>query len=403
MGIDQIKKQVLLEKIEKLQKENAELRNLLKPVGHDPQDVVNSFEFLVAITDSMPGHIAMVDLESLKYQFVNSAFEKSFNKPASQIVGMHIKDLIGEENYQFALKYIAIVKKGESVSYENIFNISTGRRWIKVNYVPYFDNFGNVQSIIVLSYDITEKKLAEEELKKSERELIIANATKDKFLSIIAHDLRNPFNTIKGFSNLLIENFESYDKSKIIHFLNAVNVSSSNAYELLDDLLEWARSHTGKIDYKPENYNLKLLVESATKFQANQFESKNIGYNLNLSPDILVYIDKNMINTVLRNLLTNAVKFTKEGGSVTISAKVEGERVTVKVKDTGVGMTDEVLANLFKIDELANTPGTNDEKGTGLGLIICKEFIDKHNGKIWAEGKPGEGSSFYFTLPAFKG
>jgi two-component system sensor histidine kinase/response regulator len=325
-------------------------------------------------------------------------FRSHFNKPVSEIVGSHIKDIIGEANYKFALKYIEIVRTGQSVSYENVFTLTSGKRWIKVNYVPDFDDYGNVASIIVLSYDITEKKQAEIDLKKSENDLRIANATKDKFFSIIAHDLKNPLNTIHGFSELLLSNLYAYDLDKIAEFLGMINSSSKKVYALIENLLEWSRAQTGQIVYKPEKLELEEIVLEVVNFSTNSLKSKSIDFKHSIPEKQTVFADKNMLSTILRNLVTNAVKFTKEFGKIEILATETNKKVIVTVADTGIGITDEVKNNLFEIDEKITTAGTKEEKGTGLGLILCKEFIEQHGGEIWVESELGKGSRFNFSL-----
>jgi PAS domain S-box-containing protein len=389
----------LSDRVKELELENQKLRELVKQSELDNIQMINENQsFIKAITDNMPGHIASVDANTLRYQFVNQAFQESFNKPVSEIVGSHIKDIIGEANYKFALKYIEIVRTSQSVSYENVFTLTSGKRWIKVNYVPDFDDYGNVASIIVLSYDITEKKQAEIDLKKSENDLRIANATKDKFFSIIAHDLKNPLNTIHGFSELLLSNLYAYDLDKIAEFLGMINSSSKKVYALIENLLEWSRAQTGQIVYKPEKLELEEIVLEVVNFSTNSLKSKSIDFKHSIPEKQTVFADKNMLSTILRNLVTNAVKFTKEFGKIEILATETNKKVIVTVADTGIGMTDEVKNNLFEIYEKITTAGTKEEKGTGLGLILCKEFIEKHGGEIWVESELGKGSRFNFSL-----
>ncbi len=399
MDVEKNEYSQLSERVKELELENQKLKELVKQNERVNIQMINeSQSFLKTITDNMPGHIASVDANTLIYQFVNQAFKESFNKPVSEIVGSHIKDIIGEANYKFALKYIEIVRTGQSVSYENVFTLSSGKRWIKVNYVPDFDEQGNVTSIIVLSYDITEKKQSEIDLKKSENDLRIANATKDKFFSIIAHDLKNPLNTIRGFSELLLSNLYSYDLDKVAEFLSMINSSSKKVYTLIENLLEWSRAQTGQIVYKPQKTELEEVVLDVVNFSANLVKSKNISLTHNIPEKQTVFADKNMLSTILRNLITNAVKFTKEFGKIEILAKETNNKVIVTVADTGIGMADEVKNNLFEIDEKITTAGTKEEKGTGLGLILCKEFVEQHGGEILVESEVGKGSRFNFSL-----
>lgn len=234
---------------------------------------------------------------------------------------------------------------------------------------------------------------------KSNKELEILNATKDKFLSIVAHDLKSPFASILGFSELLVKNLAKYEKDKILKFVQAILDSSRSAYKLVENLLEWARSQSGKIEFNPIEFNLKSLVLEAIFIFENAAKAKQIELNYQVDQEIVAYADKNMINTVLRNLIGNAIKFTHRKGSVSITATKSEHEIQVLVSDTGIGMSDETIRKLFKINEKVSVPGTEQEKGTGLGLLLCKEFVEKHHSKIWVESSLGKGSIFAFSLP----
>jgi signal transduction histidine kinase len=226
-----------------------------------------------------------------------------------------------------------------------------------------------------------------------------ANNTKDKFFTIIAHDLKSPFVTIMGFSEVLIENIQGFDKNKIEKYITAIYDSSKQAYSLLENLLIWAQSQKGSIDFAPEMFDLKALVIESVDFIETQALKKNVRIINAINEDIYVFADKNMMNTILRNLLTNAIKFTPQGGKIAIICSSFNDHTQIAITDTGVGMNEETINKLFRIDSQITNRGTENENGTGLGLILCKEFIEKHGGKIWAKSKPDEGSVFYFTIP----
>lgn len=231
------------------------------------------------------------------------------------------------------------------------------------------------------------------------RELKELNATKDKFFSIIAHDLKNPFNTLLGFSELMLINFDAYDKKQISEFIHIIHSTSKNAYSLLENLLEWSRSQTGRIELKPAKINLFGLVVENISLLKGIANNKDIKIINEVEKNAEAFADQNMITTVIRNLLTNALKYTTKGGMVKISSEVQNDMVTIRVSDTGVGIQEENLKKLFRIDTNFSTPGTEDEAGTGLGLILCREFIQKNNGKIDVKSIFGLGSEFSFTLP----
>jgi signal transduction histidine kinase len=226
-----------------------------------------------------------------------------------------------------------------------------------------------------------------------------ANATKDKFFSIIAHDLKSPFNSIIGFSKILSDNTHEYDQSKIKEFAGIISQSSELAMELLMNLMDWSRSQTGQMKYNPEQIELsKISNEMETLFN-NIAQEKSIIIKWKLSDDTSYLMDKVMINIILRNLISNAIKFTMPNGEISIEAKKMREHLLFSVIDNGVGIAQDTTKTLFDIGKNHSTTGTNDEMGTGLGLILCKEFVEKHGGRIWVESVLGEGSTFYFSIP----
>ncbi len=241
-----------------------------------------------------------------------------------------------------------------------------------------------------------------DELDKQKKELEELNATKDKFFTIIAHDLKNPFNTVIGLSELLIERYDTYDSNKIKEFIRQINKFSNNAYNLLEDLLKWAKSQTGRMEVKPEKVDIfELAVENMDLFQ-EKAEKKGVKIDMNIKMGLLAFIDRNMINTVLRNLISNSVKFTNSGDSINIEAKSFNEHIEIIVTDTGIGVPEENLEKIFKIDSHISTQGTADEIGTGLGLIISREFVEKNGGTINVKSKEGNGTQFMFTVPVYK-
>ncbi len=255
--------------------------------------------------------------------------------------------------------------------------------------------------------DITNRKKAEQALKENESKLRNLNATKDKFFSIIAHDLRSPFNTMLGFAKLLENKFDSFDIPKQKKFLGILTQDLENTYNLLENLLLWARTQRGTIDFYPEKENLYLCVGETIDLLRQMLLDKEIIVENSVAENIYVHADKNMLLTILRNLLSNAIKFTQKGGEIVIntqqiSNKSNQKFAQILVKDSGVGIANDRQLQLFEISENSSTKGTEGESGTGLGLILCKEFVEKHGGKIWVESKEGEGSEFIFTIPEIK-
>jgi PAS domain S-box-containing protein len=248
--------------------------------------------------------------------------------------------------------------------------------------------------------DIDEKKKQQEILQKSEMELKELNATKDKLFSIIAHDLKSPFNSILGLSELLKEDASECEPQNILEYSKMINASATQAYNLLENLLDWARMQQGKVSILKESVDLKREVNSVFYLMNSQMEAKNITGINEVKEGFTLYADLNIAKTVLRNLISNAVKFTNPGGFVKVSASDNNGTTTVSVTDNGVGMEAEVIKKLFSPGEYYSTNGTRNEKGTGLGFTLCKEFIEKLGGAIQVESEKGKGSTFSFMIPA---
>ncbi|MCX6278900.1 MAG: CHASE domain-containing protein [Bacteroidetes bacterium] len=253
--------------------------------------------------------------------------------------------------------------------------------------------------VVVIVRNITDRKKTEAEIKLKNEELQKLNATKDKFFSIIAHDLKSPFNSIVGFSDLLVEQVKEKDYEGIGKYAGIILKSSWRALDLLTNLMEWTRSQTGRMEYNPEYFEMvAFLNELILSFDAIAGQ-KSIVIKKALPSNAAAFADKAMISTVMRNLISNAIKFTPIGGKITISAEEKESELLVTVSDSGVGISNNRIEKLFRIDESYSTAGTNNERGTGLGLILCKDFIEKHGGKIRVESEEGKGSTFRLTLP----
>lgn len=232
-----------------------------------------------------------------------------------------------------------------------------------------------------------------------ENKLRQAIATKDRFISILGHDLRTPFNSLLGFSDILIKNIDKYDNEKTKKYLNYIHEASQHTYNLLNNLLEWSSSQQNKIPFTPQNVNIQNLIDEVYQQINHSAKAKKIEIILEKSENIYAKLDLEMIKTVVRNLVSNAIKFTHENGKIYISAKKNRKKLNIKIKDTGTGMSQKTINSLFKIDKTKSTEGTNGEKGTGFGLLLCKEFTDKHKGAIQVESQLGKGSSFTVILP----
>lgn len=244
--------------------------------------------------------------------------------------------------------------------------------------------------------EISRQKIAIQSQNDQLQEL---NATKDKFFNIIAHDLKNPFYGILGISEYIVSSYPESTYEETVNMVKMVRDSSESAYNLLENLLEWSKAQTGRLNYDPENFLLLSLAEEIDQLVKNLSEQKQIVIQYNIDPKLALMADRNMIHTILRNLITNAIKFTDKGGNIEIIATSDEKGVQITVKDNGIGISEESKAKLFILSEKVSSRGTANEKGTGLGLLLCKEFVEKHGGTIWVESESGKGSSFSFYLP----
>ena len=245
----------------------------------------------------------------------------------------------------------------------------------------------------------TQLLLKTEEISELNLKLKHLNNTKDKFFSIIAHDLRSPFNAIMGFSELLAEQIREKNYENIEEYADIIQNSSQRSMDLLKNLLDWARLQTGKIEFKAVDFSLNDIVTETIALLNDAASQKSIQILNTINQEIKIHADPSMMGTILRNLISNAIKFSNPGGKITISTEQKENELVLLVSDNGTGISKADQLRMFKIEENFSLKGTQNETGTGLGLILCKEFIEKYEGKIWVESEEGVGSTFYFTLP----
>ncbi len=237
------------------------------------------------------------------------------------------------------------------------------------------------------------------QLETKNDELIEVNKKKDKFISILAHDLRNPFQTILGFSKLLMDRFDTISDEKKNSYMQSIQTTAEKTYELLNQLLDWAQSQAGNADYNPERISLDRLLVENLDLLSESADNKGISMKKNPDVDDCVFADKNMVNTIIRNFLSNAIKFTPERGTIKASCYAKADSVFVEIADTGIGMNKKDLENIFNIDQAKSKKGTSNESGSGLGLLLCKDFADKCGGQISVKSDLGKGSIFSVSFP----
>lgn len=263
------------------------------------------------------------------------------------------------------------------------------------------DSEGNPYRFIGITLNINERKQGEEKIQKKNDELLRANSEKDKFFSIIAHDLKGPFQGFIGLTEFMSENLGDMTNDQVQEITGTLQTTAKNLYELLDNLLSWALIKRGHKRFNPEKVYLRSLVHIVSEILSSQLKVKGISLTNSIDEDFIALADKESLKTVLRNLISNAVKFTPHKGTITILSDIADKGfLSISIADTGIGMSSEILENLFTITKKVSRQGTDNEPSTGLGLILCKELIEKHGGKIWVESSEGKGSTFYFTIPS---
>ena len=333
--------------------------------------------------------------------YVNPSFEKIYGYTKEEVLGKNPRIIqSGRMDISFyhdfwdrLLKKQLVINEIENKTKDgSILNIE-----VSVN--PILDESNEILGFLAIQHDITQRKLADLRLLDYSEKLKISNNTKDKLFNILAHDLKSPFNAILGFSEVLIVDYDNYSNEQQKVFIKKIKESAESAYILLENLLYWSRSQTGRITANPVALNLFEIVGYQIDILHNIAESKGIRLKNEVPESAIAFADKDMVKTVLLNLINNAIKFTPNGGEIIISARDFEGQIELSVTDTGVGISRDNLEKLFKMDLFQSSIGTSGEKGTGLGLMICKEFVEINGGAIRVESELGKGSCFCFTLP----
>lgn len=355
------------------------------------------------IAQSIQDAVITVDNDD-RITFWNYAAERMFGYEPAEALGKKLHYLLAPEKYMkdYFHGFSKFKTSGEGPSVGKILELEAKRRNGEIFPVEI-----SLSAMIVegkwnacgVVRDITDRKKFEKALLESQKELSIANSAKDKFFSIIAHDLKSPLGSIRNMMELMVMSFESFSSAEIKEWLVEMNSSTKNLFSLLEDLLYWSRANLGKLEFFPDMVDLSLIAILNINLLKLNSDKKNLTVVQSIPKGSYVYADTNMLNTIFRNLISNAIKFTNVGGKVEVSSKSCGDFIEVTVEDNGVGIKPENLEKLFRIDISFTTVGTDKEKGTGLGLVICKEFIELHKGGISVESIYGEGSKFTFKLP----
>ncbi len=343
--------------------------------------------------------LVIIDKEE-RFIFTNPAADRIMGFPGGGLIGRKLNEFVSEATFEQIQKQTEIRAEGNQSTYEIEFIRPDGERIIiLVTATPTYSPNGQFESSIGIFIDITDRKNIENELIKNESDLTALNTTKDKLFSIIAHDLRGPVGTSADLLEVMIGNYENFSNEEQRKMLEILGNSAKSTYNLLETLLNWSIIQTGNLVFKPELFNLTTCIETIVENMVPTAYSKNITLSFDHSEEAFTYADQNMINTVLRNLIGNAIKYTYKGGDVKVKLVNLGGKTEISVADNGMGMDDSITKKLFVLNNQNSVYGTENEKGTGLGLILCKEFIERHGGRIRVESEIGKGSKFIFDIP----
>ncbi len=365
-----------------------------KKMEHTSQESLDKYKALFDLSNDA------IIIFSLKGEVVdcNAVARNLFGCSETELKKNNVKNLIPEE----------LIKSFQEATDESIIDFKeeleyTAKKFdsteFPVEITTKFFHEGDTKRFIVFLRDITSRKDIENKLNSIASELAETNAMKDKFFSIISHDMRTPFHGLLGFSDYLTTDIDSLSKEEIKQISASINNSAKGLFNYFENLLTWSNVQSGRLKFKNTSIKISEIIKRAVSIINVNANSKVIKINTELDEDLFVYSDENMLSSVIQNLISNAVKFTEIGGKVTIKSRRKGEQVEVSITDTGVGMNEEKLKNLFKIDHARSSKGTSNEKGTGLGLIIAKELIEKQGGTLIVESEVGKGSTFKFSLP----
>ncbi len=358
----------------------------------------DSNEFLNTTINAMQEPFFVKD-ENHRWVILNDASIKMWGHSREELIGKSDYDIFPKDQADvFWEKDDYVFKNGPNTNIEQITDSKGEIRTIITSKVLYTDDISGKKYIVGTIHDITELKKAESKIKNYSEELEELNRSKDKFFSIIAHDLRNPFTGIFGFASVLSEEFDSLSKEEIKEYVNYIYLGTKNVYDLIENLLTWSRIQTGKVIIQPVKLDIYSEVHDAIEI-LNVFAIKKRIKLVNMvEKGIFVKGDDNMIDSILQNLISNAIKFTRSSGTVKISSNEKDDFIEIAISDNGIGMKPEDVNNLFLLGKQRSKTGTAEEKGTGLGLLLCKEMIMKLNGILTVESELNKGSTFRFTL-----
>jgi len=411
---------------------NSNIRRVSNIDITDQKDWEEWLKLKSKVLEVAPIGIIITDADG-KILWVNSAITKITGYTSVEIIGKNPRIFkSGVHEHAFYKKLWDTILSGKIWKSEIINKRKDGEEYFEeMTISPFLDNNGKATHFIAIKKDVTERKESEEQiqryieeiyenkdlveqnahelvelnvkLEQSEEKLQELNANKDRFFSIIAHDLKNPFTALIGYTEMMLSDISDFSQDEILEYVTTIHKTSKNVFSLLEGLLDWSRLQLGSFTLEPHPLDLTEIGNKVYDLYENSANQKEIKLINALENNVTLFADENAVFTTLRNLVSNAIKFTPHGGTIKYSSKViENKFCKITIKDSGIGMDEKTLNKLFKIEVHHTTLGTNKEKGTGLGLLLCKDLVEKSGGKIWVESKTGQGSKFIFTVPLSK-
>lgn len=396
-----------LQEIKKLQEENEKLKSELSEYKQLEERHPCSSKMLEALISISPDGVGMISLDG-KIRLASDKLMEVYGyspEDRKDIIGRSAFELIDESSHKQLIENINRFLAGElgnNITEYLAIKKDKSRFYIDVNSAFIYDGGGKPIGIVFVERDITERKNTEKEIKQKNIELAELNATKDKFFSIIAHDLKSPFQGLMGYAEILASEYSVLSEEEKLDFISNMSELTKSTYKLLENLLDWARIQTGQMELHPESFHLYDELPQTLLLAKQTARNKKIEFICRVDQSVCVKADRNMLSTVIRNLISNSIKFTYPGGKITLSAERIDDFVKISVSDTGIGIEKEDIKRLFQLDNHLHNAGTSNEKGSGLGLMLCKEMIEKLGGTITVVSQPGKGSIFSFTIPSGK-
>ncbi len=369
---------------EKLKSEKA-----LKESEEKFRTLIENMSDMVFLIDS---NLKIITVNKAAAKLINELPDELFGKKIAEIFPIRISDM-------YEHKLSQVIKTGKPITIDSDLIKDNVNIYINTRLTPLFDQDGLVKAVIGVSTDITDRRKNELLLIAQEKKLRELNATKDKFFSIIAHDLRSPFGAILGFAEIISEKAQKNEFENINYYSNIINQSAKHTFNLLNNLLQWAKNQQGKIEFKPIDIKIYDLIEEVGDFLMVNRTEKNISFEMEVGKEQILVADYFMLQTIIRNIFSNAIKYTPDYGKISIRTLETPKDLIIEISDTGIGIAPQDIKKLFKIDSNFSTVGTNEETGTGLGLILCHEFVQKHKGKILVKSELNMGSTFSIVLP----